>query len=88
MKTINAVLLAIACSTLAAPALASNAKAPGKGEICHERSKNNACANAHKPKKNPAHEVPEIDTAGAGLALALMAGMVAVRRERRNGKQK
>ena len=29
------------------------------------------------------HSVPEIDTATAGLAIALVAGMIAVRRERR-----
>lgn len=30
------------------------------------------------------HEVPEIDAANAGLALALIGGLVAIRRERRN----
>ena len=29
------------------------------------------------------HSVPEIDTATAGIAIALVAGMIAVRRERR-----
>lgn len=33
-----------------------------------------------------AHSVPEIDTAGAGIAFALLAGLVAVRRERRSSK--
>ncbi len=35
----------------------------------------------------PVQEVPEIDAAGAALALALMGGIVAVRRERRNLKK-
>lgn len=34
----------------------------------------------------PAHEVPEIDGSHAGLGLALLAGLVAVSRERRNKK--
>ena len=33
-----------------------------------------------------AHSVPEIDTAGAAIAFALIAGLVAVRRERRTSK--
>ncbi|MBC6903992.1 hypothetical protein DWB84_00695 [Saccharophagus sp. K07] len=40
------------------------------------------------PKPNhpgtPTHSVPEIDAANAGLALALVGGLVAIRRERRN----
>lgn len=35
-----------------------------------------------KPEKP--HAVPEIDAANAGLALALIGGLVAIRRERRN----
>ncbi|MFV8781866.1 hypothetical protein ACNKU7_05530 [Microbulbifer sp. SA54] len=33
-----------------------------------------------------AHSVPEIDAAGAGVAFALLAGLVAIRRERRAAK--
>lgn len=67
------------------PAYASNAKPPGKGEICHERSHNNACANSHK--NSHVHEVPEINAASAGLVLALLGGLLAIRRERRTRRQ-
>lgn len=36
------------------------------------------------PVKPPVVAVPEIDAANAGLALALVGGLVAIRRERRN----
>ncbi len=35
----------------------------------------------------PAHEVPEIDAAGAALALALMGGLLSISRERRRKRQ-
>lgn len=100
MKKLATVLsAALALSLLASPTFASNASPKGKGEICHEKSHDDACSNAHKPKKaekpkkadkpkkvdkpKQAHKVPEIDAANAALALALMGGIVALRRERR-----
>lgn len=41
---------------------------------------------ANQPS-TPAHEAPEIDASSAGLALALMGGIVALRRERRGKSQ-
>lgn len=81
MKNLTLALSVALAIASAVPAYASNSTPPGKGEICHERSHNNACAASHKAKK--AHEVPEIDAASAGLALALLGGIVAIRRERR-----
>lgn len=86
MKKLTLVLsaaLALALSVAASPVFASNAKFPGKGEICHERSHDDACANSHRAHKPAeAHKVPEIDAANAALAIALMGGIVALRRER------
>ena len=50
-------------------------------KVCKLSPKNPHCTGT-KPGKP--HEVPEIDAANAGLALALIGGLVAIRRERRN----
>lgn len=86
MKKLTLALTAAIAMTTAMPVLASNSTPPGKGEICHERS-NDKCSASHKAKKAHAHEVPEIDAASAGLALAMLGGIVAIRRERRNRRQ-
>lgn len=60
-----------------------------KDKICHFLPV--LCKKPEKPgkpdkpsKPNPTpHEVPEINAANAGLALALISGLVAIRRERR-----
>lgn len=41
-----------------------------------------------KDKKTSAHSVPEIDAAGAALALGLLGGIAAIRRERRKAAKK
>lgn len=58
-----------------------------KDKICHFLPI--LCKKPTKPGKpdhpgTPSHPVPEIDAANAGLALALIGGLVAIRRERRN----
>jgi len=61
-----------------------------KDKICHFLPI--LCKKPTKPEKpgkpdhpgTPSHPVPEIDAANAGLALALIGGLVAIRRERRN----
>lgn len=52
--------------------------------VCKLAPKNPHCAgNTPAPQPEP-HKVPEIDAANAGLALALVGGLLAIRRERRN----
>jgi len=52
-------------------------------KVCKLAPKNPHCTG--KTPGNPApHTVPEIDAASSGLALALIGGLVAIRRERRN----
>lgn len=85
MKKLTLALSVALAMTCASPAFASNSTPPGKGEICHPKS-NNACAASHK-NKNHVHEVPEIDAASAGLALALLGGILAIFRERRIRRQ-
>lgn len=41
---------------------------------------------AEQPSEQP-HSVPEIDAASSGLALALLAGIVSIARERRRSRQ-
>jgi hypothetical protein len=60
-----------------------------KDKICHFVPF--LCAKFEKPgkpdkpsKPETPHAVPEINAANAGLALALVSGLVAIRRERRN----
>lgn len=48
-------------------------------KVCKLAPKNPHCTSKPAP-----HAVPEIDAANAGLALALIGGLVAIRRERRN----
>lgn len=50
--------------------------------VCKKAPKNPHCSGT-KPTPQP-HAVPEIDAANAGLALALIGGLMAIRRERRN----
>lgn len=78
------VALALVATT---PVYASNASFPGKGEICHERSHDDACRNSHKAAKHAPHKVPEINAGSAGLALALIGGILTIRRERRTKRQ-
>lgn len=85
MKSLTLALSLALAMASAVPAYASNATPPGKGEICHERSRNNACAASHKGAK--VHEVPEINAASAGLVLALLGGLISIRRERRTRRQ-
>ncbi len=52
--------------------------------VCKLAPKNPHCTgNTPAPQPEP-HKVPEIDAANAGLALALVGGLLAIRRERRN----
>jgi hypothetical protein len=56
--------------------------------VCKLAPKNPHCKDstpAPQPQPEP-HAVPEIDAANAGLALALVGGLLAIRRERRNRK--
>lgn len=57
-----------------------------KDKVCHFLPF--LCKKPEKPgkpgKPEKPHAVPEIDAANAGLALALIGGLVAIRRERRN----
>jgi hypothetical protein len=50
--------------------------------VCEKAPKNPHCAGS-TPAPQP-HAVPEIDAANTGLALALIGGLMAIRRERRN----
>lgn len=52
--------------------------------VCKLAPKNPHCTDAVTPKPPKPHSVPEIDAANAGLALALIGGLMAIRRERRN----
>lgn len=52
--------------------------------VCKLAPKNPHCTGKPGPDKPKPHDVPEIDAANAGLALALIGGLVAIRRERRN----
>jgi hypothetical protein len=56
--------------------------------VCKLAPKNPHCTGSTPaPQPEPApHSVPEIDAANAGLALALVGGLIAIRRERRNRK--
>jgi hypothetical protein len=60
-----------------------------KDKLCHFLPF--LCTKPEKPGKpdkpsqpETPHAVPEIDAANAGLALALISGLIAIRRERRN----
>ena len=74
--------------------LAKKAKAEAK-KAAKEQAKREAKRVAKQAKKDKkyakkkkAHSVPEIDAAGAALALGLLGGIAAIRRERRKSKQK
>lgn len=93
-KLILGATLALTMATAAAPSYATF----GHGKECNYKfswfckfkpNKPYKPSKPNKPNKpsTPVQEVPEIDAAGAALALALMGGIVAVRRERRNLKK-
>lgn len=50
--------------------------------LCKKPEKPSEPGKPSQPTPTP-HEVPEINAANAGLALALISGLVAIRRERR-----
>lgn len=87
-----AAVLALAASPSFATGKNFHAKHSLKDLVCHFVPF--LCTKPDKPGKpdNPGkpdqpgqtHSVPEIDAANAGLALALISGLVAIRRERRN----
>lgn len=52
--------------------------------VCKLAPKNPHCSGSTPKPEKPVESVPEIDAANAGLALALIGGIVAIRRERRN----
>ena len=74
--------------------LAKKAKAEAK-KAAKEQAKREAKRVAKQAKKDKkyakkkkAHSVPEIDAAGAALALGLLGGIAAIRRERKKSQQK
>lgn len=84
-----AAVLALAASPSFATGKNFHAKHNLKDLVCHFVPF--LCAKPDKPGKpdkpsqpGQTHSVPEIDAANAGLALALISGLVAIRRERRN----
>lgn len=84
-----AAVLALAASPSFATGKNFHAKHSLKDLVCHFVPF--LCAKPDKPGKpdqpsqpGQTHSVPEIDAANAGLALALISGLVAIRRERRN----
>ena len=86
-KAIAALGLAVSMSLVAAPAQASIFGFFKKEHKQHVMMKK---MDLHKFKKKgkckPKSAVPEIDVAGAGIALALLGGVVSISRERRKQK--
>lgn len=81
MKKMIAILAAALCfSIVASPAFAGSDKQASKHKIEKKMSKMKA-KKSKKPGK--VSSVPEIDAASAGISLALIAGIVAIGRERR-----
>ena len=82
--------LAATLALAASPSFATGKHFPPshsfKDKVCHFMPF--LCKKPEKPSKpgkpEKPHSVPEIDAANAGLALALIGGLVAIRRERRN----
>lgn len=52
--------------------------------VCERAPRNPHCTGSTPAPQPAPHPVPEIDAANAGLALALVGGILAMRRERRN----
>jgi MYXO-CTERM domain-containing protein len=84
-------LMAICALILAtSPALAGHGKlkasikAPSHCQTTIKNERKILKGKSIKRCGSPVASVPEIDAANAGLALALMGGLVAIRRERRN----
>lgn len=91
-KSIIGFALVTALSVAAVPASAGYKHEKRMGFMEHVCAKiPGICAKFQEKhaKKSPTapHAVPEIDAANAGLALALLGGVVAIRRERRNRRQ-
>lgn len=88
-KSILGLVLISALSIASSPALAyEHYKRMGVMERVCEKIPG-VCAKMqeqHTKKPSNAQAVPEIDAANAGLVLALLGGLVAIRRERRGRK--
>ena len=68
---------------------AAEKKREDKLEAAKKKAKQDKAAKKTKKDKNiSAHSVPEIDAAGAALALGLLGGIAAIRRERRKTAKK
>ena len=62
---------------------AKQAKQDAKESAKKAKKDAKAAAKQAKKGKNAAHAVPEIDAAGAALAIGLLGGIAAIRRERK-----